>query len=959
MNHMIKEIKYRGFTASPSDYESPDGELAALIGLVPEEGNLKPILPPKALFQVTGGKIIRFIHETSAFRHYIILDPATNYVYWTEDGNTLNTIATLPSQPSHITALGNTLMAFTPDGIYYYLYKDGSYINLGNHIPDLQLSFCLTGIPTLYSQTNSDKPFTVNFDSVSNIYDTFTEDNQTKITTQVMARLNKFIAEQVTDKGHFCFPFFVRYALRLFDGSLVSHSAPILMNPGTTAGPVVLWKRATGSNSYTSADLDIFAMPSILSFRWMPTLQCTSTDLLAWKDIIKSIDIYVSKPIYPYDQSGKIKSFADSDNLKSRFIGKIHPLQRPKSSNATCSKTDGNHDYSLYAAEWEYSRLYALFKTSDYIYPNTTVNLPEFENDKQTEYTAATHLFYKIASVPFSTLKEDGEYYLEKDVYTFIFLVGNKAAVPCEDLRTLVTHEAMTDDYLTHDRIYAAASYPYNSRINLASIRRQPYRGFTAQAMFARCERTYSWTQSGNSLNVTFNTLSNDPFQIDVYINEGGHTYKVTSAMDYTSGSLYLAPYIKRSDTTYAHFGAYLYYPNTNAFKMIIHNGSKPIYAAELKPHDHLNGAYKYIGYLDRSDNTYGNIPSYTEPDYTGDLAAVNFPIPATNKIYTSEVNNPFYFPVLGINTVGTGTILGLSTAAKALSQGQFGQFPLYAFTTEGIWALEVSSTGGYSAKQPITRDVCINANSITQLDSAVLFATDRGIMLISGSNSQCISDVLDYSQVFDISSLPHAEELVALAGFNTEHFNYVPFTEFLLGCRMIYAYTQQRVIVYNPEHSYAYVYSLKTNTWGMMLSTIADNLQSYPEALAMLKDGTLVDFCTDAAQQEDENGHLQGIKGLLVTRPLKLDAQDLLKTIDAAIQRGNFRKGSVKSALYGSRDLQNWILIWTSQDHYLRGLRGTPYKYFRFALICDMQPYESLFGATVQYTHRLINKPR
>ena len=59
------------------------------------------------------------------------------------------------------------------------------------------------------------------------------------------------------------------------------------------------------------------------------------------------------------------------------------------------------------------------------------------------------------------------------------------------------------------------------------------------------------------------------------------------------------------------------------------------------------------------------------------------------NKIYTSEVNNPFFFPLSGINTIGTGEIKGICSAVKALSEGQFGQFPLYAFTDEGVWALE------------------------------------------------------------------------------------------------------------------------------------------------------------------------------------------------------------------------------------------------------------------------------
>ena len=155
------------------------------------------------------------------------------------------------------------------------------------------------------------------------------------------------------------------------------------------------------------------------------------------------------------------------------------------------------------------------------------------------------------------------------------------------------------------------------------------------------------------------------------------------------------------------------------------------------------------------------------------------------NKIYTSEVNNPFSFPLLGINTIGTGEIIGISTAAKALSEGQFGQFPLYAFTTDGVWALEVSATGSYSAKQPITRDVCLDGRSITQIDDAVLFATARGIMLISGSESICITDILDAEQPFLISQLPSAQKFVEnVASLSMDNVNYLPFQTFLTGCR-------------------------------------------------------------------------------------------------------------------------------------------------------------------------------
>ena len=52
---MIKEIKYNGYSANPSDYECADGDLATSIGVIPENGALKPILPPSEVLQFKGG----------------------------------------------------------------------------------------------------------------------------------------------------------------------------------------------------------------------------------------------------------------------------------------------------------------------------------------------------------------------------------------------------------------------------------------------------------------------------------------------------------------------------------------------------------------------------------------------------------------------------------------------------------------------------------------------------------------------------------------------------------------------------------------------------------------------------------------------------------------------------------------------------------------------------------------
>lgn len=69
---MNQEIKYSGFSAVPSDYECSDGSLAVSINLLPEDGALKPILAPSEVMQLQDGEIVKFIHKTSSFTHYIV-----------------------------------------------------------------------------------------------------------------------------------------------------------------------------------------------------------------------------------------------------------------------------------------------------------------------------------------------------------------------------------------------------------------------------------------------------------------------------------------------------------------------------------------------------------------------------------------------------------------------------------------------------------------------------------------------------------------------------------------------------------------------------------------------------------------------------------------------------------------------------------------------------------------------
>lgn len=59
---MIKEIKYNGYTATPSDYECHDGDLDIALNFTTDDGSLHPSLPPLQIAKVPDGQHILGIH---------------------------------------------------------------------------------------------------------------------------------------------------------------------------------------------------------------------------------------------------------------------------------------------------------------------------------------------------------------------------------------------------------------------------------------------------------------------------------------------------------------------------------------------------------------------------------------------------------------------------------------------------------------------------------------------------------------------------------------------------------------------------------------------------------------------------------------------------------------------------------------------------------------------------------
>lgn len=860
-----KEIKYTGITARPSDYDSPDGDLATAINVTNEEGNLKPIQLPNKMFACKANETLIYVHSNSTYKNGIFLSEGILYFSSIEniDKERLLVYALQNTTISSISSIGNMLILCTSSGILYAIYSNQKYTILGNKIPELPPVTIIE--EKYYSRSMGEYSMskTINKTKIKPSKRN-TQNSGDEYAASISYILNEFYSlfyansEALYTENYFIFPFFIRIAYRLYDGSVACHSSPILVLSDTMDISLTSDGFSIGEE-YEVTQLTIAGFtPSKVAISINENL-----DLKSWGELISSIDIYISQPIYTMNM--------DSSGLY------VNPI---------ITKWNGRQPIEGYTQ-------YEL---------NENVTTKQLINKIKENST-----FYKVESIPI------------KDIAGKSTIVISAEKVKKQ---TLVTQEVMIDDFRTHCINHAEGAYAYNNRINIFNIKTKLFSGFSINT-FDIIIRTTSGQPGGEKDTPNCKINDTGTTSIAVYIKkEDGQTAIVKTSQPGT----YKMP-------------RYFYYPESQAYKAVISSGLKSI-EVPLEAHLGLNGA-QYIS------------ETIKEKDITGTFITVeenDSEIRAANQIKISEINTPFFFKAINTYTVGAGEILAISSTTKALSQGQFGQFPLYAFTTEGIWALEVSSTGTYSAKQPATRDVCNNQQSIIQLDGAIAFTTNQGIMLLSGSESNCISDILD-GPIFDKSKLASFDKLVENVELTTMPLAYIPFKGYLKNCQMSYDYPNSRIVIFNPTQPYSYVYNLKSKAWTIISESFKSALNSYPDSYLSKENGDVVNLSSSNTDQS--------INAFLVTRPFKLDAPDLLKTITQAIHRGVFSKGSVKSVLYGSRDCINYFPVTSSTDHTIRSTHGSPFKYFRFVIIAVLSPGDSLSGTSIVFDTKQTNKLR
>jgi hypothetical protein len=279
----------------------------------------------------------------------------------------------------------------------------------------------------------------------------------------------------------------------------------------------------------------------------------------------------------------------------------------------------------------------------------------------------------------------------------------------------------------------------------------------------------------------------------------------------------------------------------------------------------------------------------------------------------------------------------------------------LYAFCSDGIWALEVAGDGSYSAKQPISRDVCNNPDSITQIDGAVVFTTEQGLKLIQGSEVALLSAPMDGHNVnervyFPINFFMHTGNSQEYEGFdNLVIMETRDFRTILSTCKIAYDYPNRLLRIF-PEGGWKwYVYSLDTREFASeeVLGVVNAVVAGYPTPLVQIGT-TLYTFGNEVDSNTLRNG-------LLLTRPIDMGepfAMKKLQDMKLHYTKHNKEKGTfVKMVVYVSNDGEHWYV--------LPSMRKRAFKYYRVALITKMTDNDALSGMIMRYELERTNKIR
>lgn len=892
---MIKQVQLRGISRTPSDRMTSDGGCSESLNIILDNTESAPAPVQRDITDsVFGSDVpcsIFHIHKMTNATWYIGFESGKLYAYRDkEEGEGFYSYGDIAfTGDPQIVSIGNTLIVYATNP-YYFLYKDDTYKFLGNSIPSPSIEVVTE--PISVSLGGND------YYESADIYGTGIREDFDACAGKIWDAVTIKTGEY-RKSGVFFAPFFLRYAVKLYDGSYINQSVPIMVGCGKT----VDWLQAWRDDNLTVEGSDVilnYKLTNLFSVK----VRMLEEDFSSWSDIISSVDFFVSQPIYTPAFNSNIRGVADADKTThtQRFI------------------FDGMGS--------------------------------EDRKDTVLNAVLSQSLFYFVRSFSFDSDKDIKE-----------LNDGNLTIDNSDDVGggNLPAHQTLTDSYRDGSQYLPINGLSlYNNRVMMYGAKEilPSGRQFLNGAVFS------TGSDVSGKVKLCFKIDSGAEAKYVVSNYADGTQWFKKSFRHSSDSKLWLGMEINEAAGTYEQgdkFYAYaptswICFPDSRCTEVKIYvpldADYTQVYKIAMSPHPNLNCAYAFLGFgissigFGESETMYHVVPR-------NDMILTH-----PNKLFQSAFENPFSFPASGIITF-SDEIVGAATTSVPLSQGQFGQFPLYVFTKGGIQVLSVGDEGDFlanSASPNLSRHIAME-NTILSIEQAVIFTTERGVMLLSGDSVQELSSDMNGTPFILYDDTKHVLQSSPWSGLVDAVSQKDTFMAFMREATPAYDANGARLLFFRKDSPYLYVYMLHTQSWHKQSINPVRSmhiLNSYPDCLVSVgeqADARIMNFSTyleDASLLSDTDNPC---KGIIITRPLELDAPDLRKSLKCIRVRGKFNRGDVKYMLLGSFDGLHWKR--------LSSLRGGSYKVFRIVLLCNLTPSERLSWIDVDYDVRFNDKLR
>ena len=346
----------------------------------------------------------------------------------------------------------------------------------------------------------------------------------------------------------------------------------------------------------------------------------------------------------------------------------------------------------------------------------------------------------------------------------------------------------------------------------------------------------------------------------------------------------------------------------------------------------YANGLAWYV----EKPTRYAKFPPILDSEINIDFPSDYSIIRHNNKIQVTSSNNLFSLPFDNNYVVGSreNRIIALQSAAIEMSDAKFGEFPLFAFTDEGIFALQAGSETLYASIIPINYDKIINPNTLA-INGGIIYITERGVHLLAARGDKLTSEAstLISSPIHDKDGRPPLD--------------------FLRTCQIMWPKQQNEVIFHNPDNGgeIAYVFNLDAGYWSTR------SLKGTKINTDEMVDGNTI--YNLAAEDETKRPTCN-----IITRPIKLGNVEF-KRLETIIPRMNAEGISGRSniGLSGAVKPNEYMSLRVATAPWPDPLifRRTPFsaKYFKMSLTADALPSFSITHIDFEWYRKFQHRMR